>query len=93
MRPTIFLFAPVLLSFAACSSTPGDAANRSGHIGSAAKLYQQGADQGDSEAALKLGLLLSTAPLKEYGEAGDWYIKACDLGSLAGCHDAGYASE
>lgn len=89
---TIFL-ASLLLSVAACSSTPGDAASRSGHPEAAAKLYRQGADQGDAEAALKLGLLVSKAPQKDYGEAGEWYVKACDMGSLAGCHNAGYAYE
>src|SRR5258708_2928138 len=43
-----------------------------------------GSEQGDPAAALRLGFLL---------DSGYWFRKACDLGSLPGCHNAGVAYE
>lgn len=77
----------------ACSSTPGDAASRAGQFDTAAKLYRQGAEQGDGQAALKLGLLLLKADLPHYGTPGSWFIRGCDLGELVACHNAGVGFE
>lgn len=78
-----------------CASTPGDAASRLGHPEQAADLYRRGAEQGDAEAALKLGLLLDQGPVagSGLGSAADWYVKACDLGSPVGCHNVGVGFE
>src|SRR5262245_5046077 len=76
-----------------CSSTPGDAAARAGHPESAAKLYAQGASQGDAAAALKLGLLISNRRVTGYGDAGSWFAKSCQLGEVVGCHNAGVGYE
>jgi hypothetical protein len=77
----------------ACSSTPGDAALRSSHPDAAAKLYQKGAEQGDATAAVKLGLLIEEQKVAGFGSAGDWYLKACGLGNVVGCHNAGAGYE
>lgn len=81
--------------FCSCAHTPGDAAFRADHPEQAASLYKQGADQGDSAAALKLGLLIEqgTVGNSEYGGAGRWYERACELGSLPGCHNIGVSYE
>ena len=83
---------PVLIS---CSTTPGDAANRGGHPEQAANLYMQGAEQGDSSAALKLGSMVSEGKVSsaKYGNALKWYERACQLGDNAGCHNSGNAYE
>jgi TPR repeat protein len=81
------------LGVAACSSTPGDAALRSGHADQAAKLYRTGAEQGDGSAALKLGVLLIDRPLSEYGPPGPWFAKGCALGNVVACHNAGVGHE
>ena len=75
--------------------TPGDAANRSGHPVQAADLYRRGAEQGDADAALKLGLLISggQVPAETFGTAGSWFIRACDLGNLVGCHNVAVGYE
>jgi TPR repeat protein len=80
---------------AGCSHTPGDAALRGGHEEAAADLYVKGAEQGDPEAALKLGLLLNNGSVstEAYGQASRWFQKACELGSLPGCHNLGIAYE
>lgn len=75
------------------NATPGDAAYKAGQFEAAAKLYKLGSEQGDAEAALKLGLLLEKTKLTDYVQSGEWYIKACNLGNNVGCHNAGYASE
>jgi len=59
----------------------------------AAKLYRQGAHDGDASAALKLGLLLFQSPIDGYEPSGVWFIRACELGSSPGCHDAGVGFE
>jgi hypothetical protein len=84
-----------LITCAACSTTPGDAAYRGGHPQQAAELYKKGAEQGDASAALKLGLMVEEESVQEakFGTAGTWYVKACDLGSLPGCHNAGVGYE
>lgn len=83
------------LFFTACSTTPGDAARRGGHSEQAANMYRQGADQGDALAALKLGQLIESGQTSsiQYGEAGVWFIRACELGNLVGCHNAGVGYE
>lgn len=87
------LIAILAFSTISCSTTPGDAAYRSGHSEQAADLYQKGAEQGDSAAALKLGLLVSkgTVSPEKYGHAIKWFIRACELGNNAGCHNSGHA--
>lgn len=76
---------------AGCSATPGDAAYRSGQPEHAADLYKKGADQGDKTAALKLGLMISKGKIStdKYGNHAKWFIRACELGSDAGCHNSG----
>lgn len=78
-----------------CAHTPGDAAFRAGHPGYAARLYAKGAEQGDSRAALKLGLLLEGGRLKidDFGSPISWYERACNLGSLPGCHNLAVSYE
>jgi TPR repeat protein len=89
------VLASVLLAASGCSSVPGDAALRSGHPEQAADLYRRGAEQGDASAALRLGFLISEARVSasKYGEAGDWFKKACALGNLPACHNVGVAYE
>lgn len=58
-----FLFGYLALFMCGCSTTPGDAALRGGHPTHAADLYKQGALQGDSSAALKLGLLIDNGTI------------------------------
>jgi hypothetical protein len=76
-----------------CSTTPGDAAMRSNQLEAAAWLYSRGAENGDGEAALKLGLLIEQGKASGYGSAGDWYLKACDLGNIVSCHNSGVGFE
>ncbi len=60
-----------------------------------AMTYRQRAGQGDADAALRLGNMVSkgsVAALK-FGEAVDWYQKGCTLGSLSACHNAGVSYE
>jgi len=82
-----------LLVCSGCAHTPGDAALRGEHPEAAADVYAKGAELGDADAALKLGLLISdgTIPETQYGTALKWYLRACDLGSLPGCHNVGVA--
>lgn len=84
-----------MLLVGCASPTPGDVAYRGGHYVQAANLYRHGAELGDSTAALKIGLMLSEKQIdtKEYGQATQWFTKACDLGNEAGCHNAGNAYE
>lgn len=89
----ILLLSVPLLS--ACSTTPGDAALRAGHPSVAADLYQQGTEHGDALAARKLGLLIHAGSVSTdpYGDAGMWFVLACELGDLVGCHNAGVGYE
>ncbi len=93
MRGMIIAF--VCLMFFICGSCahPGDAALRGGHPEAAADLYAKGAELGDANAALKLGLLVSdgTIPDTKYGSALKSFMRACDLGSIPGCHNVGVA--
>ena len=73
--------------------TPGDAAVRSNQPQAAAKLYERGASQGDATAALKLGLLISEDRVTDFGTAGSWFLKSCQLGNVVGCHNAGVGYE
>jgi TPR repeat protein len=91
---------PILLAFlllapSACSTTPGDAAYRSGHSPQAAELYRRGAANGDADAALKLGLMIDdgAASRTAFGTAGQWFLRACDLGDEVGCHNVGVGFE
>lgn len=92
MHRYIFLLIATLAS-SGCSTTPGDAAYRAGQYEASADLYRRGAVQGDADAALKLGLLQSKMNLSDYGRAGDWFVKACELGSPVGCHNVGVGYE
>lgn len=78
-----------------CGTTPGDAAYRGGHSEQAADLYKNGADQGDGAAALKLGLMIDAgkASAEVYGSKSKWYLRSCELGGEAGCHNSGNAYE
>lgn len=85
------------IGISGCSHTPGDAAYRAGHPDIAAEMYKAVADGGDGTAALKLGLMMTTpddlvVPI-QWGTASDWFFRACDLGEIVGCHNAGVASE
>lgn len=60
-----------------CSVTPGDAARRAGKTEAAAKLYKQGAEQGDPLAAYKLAELNNR---KNDQAAIHWYKRAIELG-------------
>jgi Sel1 repeat len=95
MKYLSLLVIGVALLFGACSSTPGDAALRSDHPQQAADLYRRGAEQGDAEAAFKLGRLIEGGTLRDssHGSAGRWYVKACELGDVVGCHNAGVGYE
>ncbi|MEW8294251.1 MAG: tetratricopeptide repeat protein [Candidatus Thiodiazotropha sp.] len=89
------LIITLVITTTSCSTTPGDAAYRSNHPNQAADLYKKGAEQGDSLAALKLGLLISNGAVssKNYGNAIKWFVRACELGRNAGCHNSGNAYE
>lgn len=93
MRKTavVILLLFVLGACAGCSTTPGDAALKAGHSEKAAEIYAQGAELGDAEAALKLGMLISNGTVTDpqYATAFKWYLRACDLGSRPGCHNVG----
>lgn len=91
----VFISIAFLCLFVGCAHTSGDAALRAGHPEQAASLFKQGADQGDPSAALKLGLLIEQgkASNTDYGAAAGWYARACELGSLAGCHNVGVSYE
>lgn len=96
MNSTIALLGLCLIScVVGCSTTPGDAAYRGGHSEQAADLYKQGADQGDGAAALKLGLMIDAgkASTESYGSKSKWYLRSCELGNEAGCHNSGNAYE
>src|SRR5512133_2812769 len=94
IKQTVIVFALLTpFFFGGCAHTPGDSALRGGHPQAAADLYAKGADLGDANAALKLGLLISDGTISDthYGSALKWYLRACDLGSLPGCHNVGVA--
>ncbi len=93
---TVTLYIGLLILMVGCAShTPGDAAYRGGHFEQAANLYYQGAELGDKSAALKLGLMISENEISttNYGNAVEWFTKACELGSDAGCHNSGNVYE
>ena len=94
MKRLLTLLLPAIL-FTGCSTTPGDAAYRAGQTKEAAELYRQGAEQGSAQAAMKLGLLLNAGEVKPeaFGNAALWFEKACNLGEMSGCHNAGVAYE
>lgn len=73
-----------ILTAAACSTTPGDAARRGGHYPQAANLYEAGAKQGDPVAAQKLGDLYNFRPglPEDHEKAVYWYKKAIELGDI-----------
>jgi TPR repeat protein len=85
----------LLIILCGCSHTPGDAALRAGHPQAGADLYLKGAELGHADAALKLGLLLEEGRISgpQYKTATHWFERACELGSVEGCHNAGVAYE
>ncbi len=86
-----------LLSFAlaGCGVIPGDAALQLGSPERAAKLYLSEANQGNAEAAVRLGTLIANREVSaaNYGSAIDWFKKACESGNPEGCHNLGVAYE
>lgn len=95
-KPVPFVLALYIsLVLVGCSQTPGDAALRAGHPQNAAELYRKGADQGDARAAFKLCVLVGSGRVRQsdYGTAGQWCVKACDLGDVVGCHNVGVGYE
>jgi TPR repeat protein len=96
IKCTVATLACMILSFCSgCAQTPGDAALRGGHPEAAASLYLKGAELGHGDAALKLGLLVENGTVSgpQYGTAVQWYLRACEAGELAGCHNAGVGYE
>jgi TPR repeat protein len=91
----MMVVAAALLALVSCSTTPGDAANRSHHPRQAAELYRQGAEQGDAVAALKLGFLIEddASLITDFGMPGRWFVRSCEIGDDAGCHNAGIGFE
>ena len=91
----LFLLSALVFPASAFSDTPGDAAYRAGHPEQAADLYRRGAEQGDSTAAYKLWLLVNRGAVsaEKFGISGKWFIKACELGDIVGCHNAGNGYE
>jgi len=89
------IFISLLIILSGCSQTPGDAAVRGGHTQAGADLYLQGAELGHADAALKLGLLLDEGRVSspQYKTAAHWFKRACELGSVEGCHNTGVAYE
>ncbi|MGC9967224.1 MAG: hypothetical protein ABSE08_17640 [Syntrophobacteraceae bacterium] len=85
----------LMIILSGCSHTPGDAAVRGGHSQAGADLYLKGAELGHADAALKLGLLLGEGRVSgpRYRTAGHWFKRACELGSMVGCHNTGVAYE
>lgn len=74
----------LILSVAACSTTPGDAARRGGHYEQAANLYEKRANQGDPQAVQKLGHLYNLRPglPEDHKKAVHWYKRAIELGDI-----------
>ncbi len=82
-------------TLSACATTSGDVAFKEGDLALAVKQYERSANGGDAAAALKLGQLYA-----DYAEGSGsntspvyWFGKACEMGSLAGCHQAGLSYE
>jgi len=73
-----------ILTIAACSTTPGDAALGGGHYPQAAELYEAGAKQGDPLAAQKLADLYNYRPglPEDHEKAVYWYKKSIELGDV-----------
>jgi hypothetical protein len=94
-KSNCLLIALVAFVAAGCSVTPGDAAYRAGHPDEAARLYSNGVEQGDAQAARKLGLLIEEGEIAEsaYGASGKWFKQGCDLGDLPSCHNVGVGYE
>lgn len=93
VRPA--LIATLVVAMAGCGVVPGDAVLRPGHPEKAAEFYQRGAEHGNADAAFRLGMLIDKREVSSivYGSAFSWFKKACELGSLAGCHNVGVAYE
>lgn len=94
----IYISATVLCALGiitACSTTPGDAAFRGGHYEHAAEMYRLGSEQGDSLAARKLGFMIQKGAISpnKYGNATTWFVRGCELGDVASCHNAALAYE
>lgn len=95
MFARLLIILSIIMMLGGCSTTPGDAAGRGGHPEQAADLYRRGAEQGDALAAFKLGRLVEKKSVSSdvHGSAGSWYIKACNLGDITSCHNAGVGYE
>ncbi len=89
IRSILVLAALTLAPTAVHSATATDAALAE----KTASAYRRSAEQGDADAALRLGNMVSrnTVPAEKFGTASDWYVKGCALGSLSACHNAGVA--
>ena len=89
IRSILVLAALTLAPTAVHSATATDAALAE----KTASAYRRSAEQGDADAALRLGNMVSrnTVPAEKFGTASDWYLKGCALGSLSACHNAGVA--
>jgi TPR repeat protein len=73
-----------MLTMAACSVTPGDAARRGGHYPQAACQYEVVASHGDPLAARKLANLYDQRPglPEDHAKAVYWYDRAIELGDI-----------
>lgn len=76
-----------------CAHTPGDAVLLGGNPKDAAWMYAKGAELGDATAAFKLGQLINQKIIsdEQYGSSFKWYLRACELGNILGCHNVAIA--
>lgn len=83
------------LLLVSCSTTPGDAAYWGRHPRQAADLYRSAAEQGDALAAFKLGRMIEGGEVSDaqFGAAGTWFVRSCELGDMVGCHNVGVGYE
>lgn len=83
-----------VLALTGCSAVPGDAALRAGHTQQAEELYISGAERGNPASALRLAFLIEQREGNNPNSAaGRWFKRACDLGSVVGCHNAAVGYE
>ncbi len=85
------LLAGLLLAMPAGAATPADPRQDDRDAAALRRL----AEQGNGNAALRLGNLLARnrVPAAKYGKAVDWYKKGCALGDLSACHNTGISYE
>lgn len=94
MKPrAAFLLAGLAAFLGACATTSGDLAYKRGDLEEAARIWEAAAARGDAAAALKLGDLHDNYVVQtaESDKPLFWYLRACDLGSAEGCHNAAVA--